>query len=360
MGESDKLPEDVVAKQAPAVGAVAQHAAGAEPIPLGNHWMAFPDADRAKLLALGTRCPFIGSIEKAGLIEQKGTLHAPIGTQASVAAQGDAGGGDLGSTILKLFMTINHHNLVGQDGTIVDPETKQAVQVPSGYFGLWFPGSDGAHPAHTGIMMGNPSKPGTGTFNQQRLDDLNSYASVKDEKGRDALTNRDIGKFIGTNVASWDKTHPGEPAARGLDHASIADHLRKLHELHRRAARGEPPKVVAEELFHLLITGNDLFNSAGEFALLVVRFRDGTHTTGGKVGEFFGLPAHSTLSTEATTKLFKDNQLPEGWDNHPAYAAQWIAATTSIAFHAVNAWVAIQIAHGIHPHPALHEAMALE
>jgi hypothetical protein len=81
---------------------------------------------------------------------------------------GNSGGGDLGD-LLVLFATGNHALLRGDSG-------KLDKEVPSGLFSLEFPGSQGAHPGHSGILMGDPEALDSGRLSLTDFERLTSRA----------------------------------------------------------------------------------------------------------------------------------------------------------------------------------------
>ncbi len=254
-------------------------------------------------------CPFMHSAVKAGLVRLRGLFEQPLGDTSDVIRLGNAGGGDLGK-VLKFFADVNHNRLTGPGGT-----TTQAV--PENTFAIWFPGSRGAHPGHSGILMGDPSDVGSGRFAPDRLARLTSAYSTLYPDGKRYISRDQIGAFIAENVDA-------DPSSRGFNWDGIQSLSSQVAELVQRVAANDPN--VLQDVLHLMVTSNDMVNSSGEFSLLFTRFADGVDADGNPV-----------ISTAAVESLFRDSTFPAGWDQHPATASQWVWNTLAILKGAIFA-----------------------
>ena len=79
--------------------------------------------------------------------------------------------------------------VVGMSGKLDKP-------VPAGNFSLDFPGSQGSHAGHSGILQGDPKATNSGRFSEADFDRLMSMSK------NGYLKRSDIGKFIAGNVAA--------------------------------------------------------------------------------------------------------------------------------------------------------------
>jgi hypothetical protein len=264
---------------------------------------------RVELAAKGTTCPFARAAILLGQVKLHGELAQPLANTADIARLGNVGGGDLGR-VLRLFAAINHNKLVGPGGATTRP-------VPDGTFGAWFPGSHGAHPGHSGILMGDPSNVGSGQLSPEKLDRLTALGTLYPD-GKRYISREQIGAFIAENVKA-------DPTARGFNRAGMKSLSIEIAKLLVRAARGGDSTLL-EDTAHLLVTSNDLVNSSGEFGLLFTRFADGQDANGNPL-----------VSTAAIDALFRQGVFPAGWDKKPAFAKQWIKDTLVITKAAVFA-----------------------
>lgn len=264
---------------------------------------------RDTMVKKAATCPFMHTAVKSGQVRIRGSLDQPLGDTGDVVHLGNAGGGDLGK-VLAFFAHTNHNRMVGPNGVTDTP-------VPDNTFGIWFPGSQGAHPGHSGILMGDPADVKSGAFSPDRLARLTSDYATLYPDGKRYISREQLGAFIADNVAN-------DPDSRGFNLDGIKSVSSQLVDLATRAAANDPN--VLQDALHLLVTSNDLVNSSGEFALLITRFADGTDAAG-----------HPIISTAAVESLFRDGVFPPGWDQHPALAADWVWNTISIAKSAILA-----------------------
>jgi hypothetical protein len=267
------------------------------------------DEQRDTIINQGATCPFNRTAVKQGAITVGGTPEHPLGSTLDAIALGNAGGGDLGR-VMKFFIEINHNVVVGADGATTVP-------VPANTFSLWFPGSHGAHPGHSGILMGDPSNTRSGRLNIDRLADFESNYSTPYPDGKNYISLDQMGQFIAKNVAA-------DPNSRGFNLAGATALARNIVSLTARALSGDPNLV--DDFLHLFVTADDMFDSSGEFALLFARFSDNVDANGDPL-----------VSTDVVQSLFVDGQFPPGWDQKPAWAMDWIKDSLKIAKSAVLA-----------------------
>jgi hypothetical protein len=268
------------------------------------------DTQRATLVTKGATCPFMRAAVALKQIRLHGTVEQPLANTADVVRLGNAGGGDLGK-VLAFFAKINHNKIVGPGG-------KTTKAVPAGTFSVWFPGSNGAHPGHSGILMGNPGDVGAGRFAPERLARLTTELSTLYPDGKRYISREQIGVWIAQNVEA-------DPDSRGFNWDGIRSLSTQVAQLLARAVTGGDGTLL-EDTLHLLVTNNDLVNSCGEFALLFTRFADGRDADGDPL-----------VSTDAIDAMFRRGVFPAGWDQRPAKAIDWVTNTLVITKHAIFA-----------------------
>jgi hypothetical protein len=275
------------------------------------------DAVRHDVAAKKATCPFAGTAVETGALQLLNAAKRPLAYVKDIVRLGDTGGGDLGSGVLQIFAKGNHAKMAGADDSKLD------TPVPPGTFSLDFPGSQGSHPGHSGILQSDWRTVDSGRFSQSDFDRLLARA----EDGH--IKRSEVGKFIAENLAK-------DPTSKvfgttvhtmlGRDLAAFAKTigpalLEKLH----NAATGDNDSEADTELFEALtkLTGEDnLVGSAGEFGLLFAFLAESPKTI-----EVDGEPA---LSVEDVSAMFKDHRFPEGWDQWKKTRHGWIVNTTEL------------------------------
>jgi hypothetical protein len=121
-----------------------------------------------------------------GRLPVRNAATNPLASIEDVRRLENTGGGDLGD-LLVLFATGNHALMRG-------PDNQLDQKVPEGLFSLEFPGSEGSHPGHSGILAGDPLELDSGRLS---IPDYQRFTSL----GIDGLIKRsDVGKFIAENL----------------------------------------------------------------------------------------------------------------------------------------------------------------
>ena len=215
-----------------------------------------PPVNRAEIARRKATCPFIGPAVRSGALPIYGSVDRPMAKIDDVAALGDSGGGSLGSRVLAFFATGNHSCLPNAAGSF-DAST------PDGMFSLDFPGSRGAHPGDSRILLENPAELESGRFSEEEFRRLAAFA---DEDGM--LSVGAIGEFIAQNVAR-------DPQARRLELARVfplfGGALREGAEGLFDVVRGKASSrnhVEFLEALSALAPEDNILGSAGEFGLL--------------------------------------------------------------------------------------------
>ena len=164
------------------------------------------DIDPATLVEVVTKkttCPFIGSAVGMSCLPVLNNKDNPLASIEKVRELGNTGGGDLGD-LLVLFASGNHARMRGP----TDHSDQLGRNAPEGLFSLEFPGSQGSHRGHSGILQGNPTQLASGRFSQADFDRLAGRATKDGFVTRSEVANfiaenlhRDTNaKVIGTNV----------------------------------------------------------------------------------------------------------------------------------------------------------------
>jgi hypothetical protein len=277
----------------------------------------FDAAQRQMLMTKAATCPFMRAAIQNGAVSVGNSLEDPTGKIDDVVKLGNAGGGDLGN-VLKFFAEINHNRLNGPAGL--------AGPTPAGSFGLWFPGSAGSHPGHSGILQSNPKDASSGGLSEAKLDNLTSNYATVTKDGKSYIPIDQIGKFIAQNVAN-------DPNSRGLNLAALEDLLRQVRTLMQRVEKGDPN--VLKEVAHLIVTPIDVVNSAGEYSLLYTRFGDAQDGEG-----------RDMVSTNTVDSLFRDGQMPAHWADKKATTLEWVKNVLFILESAIPALITDRLKGG--------------
>ncbi|MBS0512859.1 MAG: hypothetical protein JSR42_16955 [Proteobacteria bacterium] len=281
------------------------------------------DDDIARLVEKKATCPFIGSAIARGALPVRNSVADPLASVEDVRALGNSGGGDLGD-LLVLFASGNHAFMHGSSGRLDQP-------VPAGLFSLVFPGSQGSHPGHSGILQGDPTVPDSGRLSAENFARLAAL-------GRDGWIRRsDVGRFIADNLLR-------DPAAKvfGTDIARLlASDLLALAESvgtawMRRIFGSDSDRQSAhrdmEEKLTRLLGEDNLVGSAGEFGLLFAFF---ANRPGAR--EIDGEPALAVADLQA---MFLEKRLPDGWETWKKARIDWVTHTTALLVAAAREYLA--------------------
>jgi len=278
--------------------------------------------ERASVVEQKATCPFIGSAVAQGSLPVRNDASNPLAGIEDVRALGNTGGGDLGD-LLVVFASGNHAFMLGGSGKLNQP-------VPAGLFSLEFPGSQGSHPGHSGILQGNPETPGSGRLSEADFTRLTSRA-------RDGWIKRsDVGRFIAENLIRDPKSKVAD-----LNTAELLGHdLKELVETAGSALtklfgfeKGATHRDLEEKLTKL--TGEDnLVGSAGEFGLL---FAFLANRPGAQ--EIDGEPA---VSVDDLKSMFLGKRLPNGWETWKKSRIDWVTNTTGLMISASKEYVALK------------------
>jgi hypothetical protein len=280
---------------------------------------------RAEIVQKKATCPFVGTAVATGHLPVRNDAANPLAGIEDVRRLGNTGRGDLGD-LLVLFATGNHAFMRGADRRL-DRE------VPDGLFSLEFPGSQGSHPGHSGILQGDPTELDSGRFS---FPDFQRLAS----RAVDGLIKRsDVGKFIAENLHRDPESKVFGVSIAGLLAGDLeqfvasvgTELLERLRGSHQ--AVDSPHREIEEKLTKFAGRDN-LVGSCGEYGLI---FAFLANRPGAK--ELDGEPA---LLLEDLRSMFVDKRFPEGWENWRKTRVDWVTNSTALMVSAGKAYLALQ------------------
>ena len=253
-------------------------------------------------------CPFIGAAVNQGDLPVRHDAKNPLAAIEDVRRLGNTGGGHLGE-VLMLFANGNHGLMRGDSGKLDQP-------VSEGLFSLEFPGSQGSHPGHSGILQGDPHVLDSGRLNEENFARLISLA-------KDGLIKRsDVGRFIAENVFR-------DPNSKVLEGANADEFARDFFHLLKSitlAAVGifddDANHRDVQQKFTKLTGADNLIGSAGEFGLLFAFLANKPSAE-----EVDGEPA---VAVEDLKLMFLDKRLPAGWESWKKSRIDWVKNTKGL------------------------------
>ncbi|MEW5848584.1 MAG: hypothetical protein AB2A00_07200 [Myxococcota bacterium] len=275
-------------------------------------------AQLGQVVAKKATCPFIGAAVQQGALPVRNNAETPLASIADVTALGNTGGGDLGE-VLKIFAKGNHSRMPSSGGG--------EGLTPAGHFSLDFPGSQGSHPGHSGILQGDPTQRDSGRFSAADMDRLLSRA-------KDGVIRRsDIGKFIAENLVKDPDSKVFGAKVTGLLLGDIGHTLARtgpaLMEAIANRFRQVDDHTENVRLFEALtktLGEDNLVGSAGEFGLLMALLANSPKTR-----NVDGEPA---ISVEDLKAMFVEKRFPDGWESWPKTRHDWVVATTALTLEA--------------------------
>jgi hypothetical protein len=281
--------------------------------------------EKALVVERKAACPFIGSAIAEGQLPVRNEAKNPLASIEDVRSLGNTGGGDLGD-LLVLFASGNHRFMRGGSGEL-------NKSVPSGLFSLEFPGSQGSHPGHSGILQGNPLMLDSGRLSEADFARLTSRAK------NGWIKRSDVGRFIAENLLR-------DPKSKVLGIKTAALLARDLFELiettgssvlsHIFGSDEDETHRDIKEKFTKLTGEDNLVGSAGEFGLL---FAFLANRPGAKDKEVRGEPA---VAVEDLKAMFVDKRLPNGWETWKKTRADWVKNTTGLMISARKEYRALK------------------
>jgi len=267
-------------------------------------------------------CPFIATAVVTGRLPVRNEATNPVASIEDVRRLGNTGGGDLGD-LLVLFATGNHAFMRGLTGQLNQ-------KVPDGLFSLDFPGSQGSHPGHSGILEGDPTQLDSGRLSLEDFERL-------ERRAIEGLIRRsDVGKFIAENLHRDPKSKVfGASVARlladdlGSFVASVGPDLLERLRGSNDVVNG-PHRELEEKLTKLLGEDN-LVGSCGEYGLM---FAFLAHRPGARE-----LDREPALFVEDLRSMFVDKRFPDGWEKWRKTRGDWVTNITALMVSAGKAYL---------------------
>ena len=282
-----------------------------------NTPVALGDDEKASLVERKATCPFIGSAVAQGELPVRNSAKDPLASIEDVRRLGNTGGGDLGD-LLVLFASGNHALMMGDSGKLDRP-------VPSGLFSLEFPGSQGSHPGHSGILQGDPETPGSGRMSER------DFARLKSRAKDGRIKRSDVGRFIAENLLRDQKSKVFGKNTAVLLASDFVEFVetagsRLMNKLFGSDDDARTTHRDVEEKLTKLLGEDNLVGSAGEFGLL---FAFLANKPGAR--EFEGEPAVAVPDLET---MFVNKRLPDGWKTWKKSRLDWVRNTTALLISA--------------------------
>jgi hypothetical protein len=289
--------------------------------------VALSDGQRDAVVERKATCPFIGSAVAQGKLAVRNSADDPLASVEEVRRLGNSGGGDLGE-LLVLFATGNHAFMRGDSGRL-------DRAVPSGLFSLEFPGSQGSHPGHSGILEADPDMPGSGRLSRS------DFARLIVRANGGLLKRSEVGHYIAENLHRDPKSKVFGHNVAALLATDLADFVETtgpalLHRLFGTDGEADVAHRDLEEKLTKLLGEDSLVASAGEWGLLFTLL---TNQPGRK--ELDGEPA---LSVEDVQMMFIHRRLPEGFEAWKKSRLDWVRNTTALLIVVGKAYAALNAA----------------
>jgi len=275
--------------------------------------------EKSLLVERKATCPFIGSAVAQGKLAVRNDAKDPLASIEDVRRLGNTGGGDLGD-LLAVFASGNHAFMQGDSG-------KLDKRVPSGLFSLEFPGSQGSHPGHSGILQGDPQIPGSG-----RLSDPD-FARLTSRAKDGWLKRSDVGRFIAENLLKDARSKVFGKNTSALLASDLVRFVETIGPaLMSKLFKSDEDASTAhrdlEEKLTRLLGEDNLVGSAGEFGLLFALLANKPGTK-----EIDGEPAVAVQDLKA---MFVDKRLPDGWESWKKTRVDWVKNTTGLLISAAK------------------------
>ena len=277
--------------------------------------------EKALLVEKKATCPFIGSAVAQGKLVVRNNASDPLASIEDIRGLGNTGGGDLGD-LLVVFASGNHAFMRSNSGKLDKP-------VPNGLFSLEFPGSQGSHPGHSGILQGDPEILGSGRLSEADFARLTSRA-------KDGWIKRsDVGRFITENLLKevFDKR---TAALLASDLVSFVETVGPtlISNLFGSEEDARTDHRDLKEKLTKLLGEDNLVGSSGEFGLLFALLANRPENK-----EIDGEPAVAVSDLRA---MFVDKRLPERWENWKKTWVDWVKNTTALLISAGKEYRALR------------------
>lgn len=284
-----------------------------------NQVIELSDVDKSLVVEKKATCPFIGSAIAQGDLAVRNAARDPLASIEDVRLLGNTGGGDLGD-FLVMFAAGNHAFMRGASGKLDQP-------APDGLFSLEFPGSQGSHPGHSGILQGDPETLDSGRLSEADFNRLLSRA-------RDgAIKRSDVGRFIAENLIKDPRSKVADLNTAELLAGDVVNLVESagaalVNKLFGSGKKEATTHRAVEEKLTKLGGENNLVGSAGEFGLLFafVANKPGARKVDGE----------PTVEVGDLKTMFLDKRLPDGWKTWKKNRVDWVKNTTGLLLSAAK------------------------
>ncbi|SRR6266404_534228 len=279
--------------------------------------------EKALVVKKKATCPFIGSAIAEGQLPIRNDATDALASIEDVRRLGNTGGGDLGD-LLVLFASGNHAFMRGDSGKLDKP-------VAAGLFSLEFPGSQGSHPGHSGILQGDPEMLDSGRLSEADFARLTS-------RGKEGWIKRsEVGRFIAENLLKDPKSKVFGIKTAVLLASDLVEFVETTGSVLMSKLFHHDDHATHRDIEEKLtkLTGEDnLVGSAGEFGLL---FAFLANRPGAR--EVDGEPA---VAVQDLRTMFVDNRLPDGWETWKKSRIDWVRNTTGLLLSAAKEYQALK------------------
>lgn len=287
--------------------------------------VALSGDEKTSLIAKKATCPFIGSAIAQGALAVRNGAGNPLASIEEIRELGNSGGGDLGD-LLVLFASGNHAMMRGASGQL-------DAKAPDGLFSLEFPGSQGSHPGHSGILQGDPTVLDSGRFSPA------DFARLAGRAEAGFVRRSAVGHFIAENLIQDPEAKVfGTAAAKalGVDLLALAEGIGTawMRKIFGSAEEAGADDRSWEENLTKLLGEDNLVGAAGEFGLLFALL---ANQPGAR--EIDDEPAVALADLEA---MFEHKRLPEGWQTWKKSRIDWVKNTTALLVSAGKAYLALR------------------
>ncbi|MGZ8844059.1 MAG: hypothetical protein ACXW18_10385 [Pyrinomonadaceae bacterium] len=284
-----------------------------------NQVIELSDVEKNLVVEKKATCPFIGSAIAQGDLAVRNAARDPLASIEDVRLLGNSGGGDLGD-FLVMFAAGNHAFMRGDAG-------KLDKLAPDGLFSLEFPGSQGSHPGHSGILQGDPETLDSGRLSEADFNRLLSRA-------RDgAIKRSDVGHFIAENLIKDPRSKVADLNTAELLAGDVVNLVETagsalVNKLFGSGKKEATTHREVEEKLTKLGGENNLVGSAGEFGLLFafVANKPGARKVDGE----------PSVEVSDLKTMFLDKRLPDGWETWKKNRVDWVKNTTGLLLSAAK------------------------
>lgn len=253
-------------------------------------------------------CPFVGPAVAQNELAVRHDKTNPLAAIEEIRSLGNTGGGRLGE-VLVLFATANHARMRNGSGGLT-------ALVPDSLFSLEFPGSQGSHPGHSGILQEDPKVLDSGRLNEENFARLISRAK------NGFISRSDVGRFIAENILRDPESTVLMEDTDGVFERNFFELMTTIGMQALGIFNGEANHREIREKFVKLMTADNLAGSAGEFGLLFAFFAN--KPVAEEVAD------EPVLAVDDLKLMFVEKRLPAGWKTWKKTRIDWVKNTVAL------------------------------